>query len=155
MKISIDLDGVTYSHDLDKPAVTLGRSATCDLPLPCTELSREHCIFYKDDTEFSILDLGSKNGVSVDGEKIEPHVKVPLRASSIVVLANKYILNFTGDRGNRTISKIELIPPATKLPPQRKRVEKEPPIKQKKMSPVLLALILGGGLAALAFIFRK
>jgi HD-GYP domain-containing protein (c-di-GMP phosphodiesterase class II) len=58
------------SFELDGP-VTLGRDTTCDVPLrdPCC--SRRHALIERLEDRYRIRDLGSRNGVSVNGSKVE------------------------------------------------------------------------------------
>ena len=50
--------------------VTLGRRSTCDYVLTDNEVSREHARIIVGDQSFAIEDLGSANGVTVNGEPI-------------------------------------------------------------------------------------
>jgi pSer/pThr/pTyr-binding forkhead associated (FHA) protein len=51
--------------------VTLGRSPECDMPLNDQNISRRHCLIKRNWHGFTAQDLGSKNGVIVNGNKIE------------------------------------------------------------------------------------
>ncbi len=53
------------------PAVTVGRSAECDLQLVDTYLSSRHARVANDDGELSIEDLGSTNGTYVNQELVQ------------------------------------------------------------------------------------
>jgi pSer/pThr/pTyr-binding forkhead associated (FHA) protein len=48
----------------------LGRGAHCDLALPDDDVSREHAAFERSSEGIVARDLGSKNGVEVQGEKL-------------------------------------------------------------------------------------
>jgi FHA domain len=52
-------------------AVTIGRSADCDLQIPDTFLSSRHARVANDDGDLTIEDLGSTNGTYVNQELIQ------------------------------------------------------------------------------------
>ena len=55
--------------------MTLGRSTDCELWLNDLGVSRRHCRFEKKNTagEWDVVDLGSRNGVVVHGERVARH----------------------------------------------------------------------------------
>jgi pSer/pThr/pTyr-binding forkhead associated (FHA) protein len=55
---------------LGSGTVTLGRRATCDYVLHDSQVSREHARIIVGEQTFAIEDLGSANGVLVNGEPI-------------------------------------------------------------------------------------
>lgn len=50
--------------------VIIGRSRSCDITVPDRHLSRQHCHLEKTEDGYSIVDLGSHNGSSLNKEKI-------------------------------------------------------------------------------------
>ncbi len=55
-----------------KDKIIIGRTKECDIQLPQLTITREHAeITQTGDDEYSIKDLGSKNGTFVNGERIE------------------------------------------------------------------------------------
>jgi hypothetical protein len=52
-------------------AMTLGRSAECDLPVDSPRASRVHARVSMKDDRVVVEDLGSKNGTFVNGERVE------------------------------------------------------------------------------------
>ncbi len=57
---------------IDKPIVLIGRDSACDVVLRRTRrVSRKHCCIVRADDRFYVRDLGSLNGVWVNGERIE------------------------------------------------------------------------------------
>jgi pSer/pThr/pTyr-binding forkhead associated (FHA) protein len=48
----------------------VGRHRECGLRIPCAEVSRRHCILRLRDDILSLEDLGSLNGVYVNGERV-------------------------------------------------------------------------------------
>ena len=55
---------------LDRPVLTLGRSSTNDVPLADRTLSRVHARLEVSDTAIRLVDLGSRNGTSLNGSRI-------------------------------------------------------------------------------------
>jgi serine phosphatase RsbU (regulator of sigma subunit)/pSer/pThr/pTyr-binding forkhead associated (FHA) protein len=55
---------------LDRPVLTLGRSSTNDVPLADRTLSRVHARLEVTDTAVRLVDLGSRNGTSLNGSRI-------------------------------------------------------------------------------------
>jgi len=51
-------------------SLVIGRGETCDVPLPDPDLSRDHARLTRGWSGTTVADLGSKNGTSVDGERI-------------------------------------------------------------------------------------
>lgn len=56
---------VTLEHD----RLVVGRAAGCDLVLPDSTASRQHCAFEREGRGFVLVDLGSANGTFVEGQK--------------------------------------------------------------------------------------
>lgn len=57
-------------QELIKDSVVFGRQATCDVVIPVTSVSREHAFMHKADGLYHLLDKGSRNGTTVNGEKV-------------------------------------------------------------------------------------
>ena len=64
------LEGGTR-HEITKPVTVLGRSATCDIRLNDPNVSRRHAELRQQGTSYWIVDLGSTNGVEVNGVRLE------------------------------------------------------------------------------------
>lgn len=66
------IEGVTFKNvTLTKDKTTLGRRPYNDIVFENLVCSGEHCVFYLNGGEVDIADLGSTNGTSVNGEKID------------------------------------------------------------------------------------
>ncbi|HEV2296400.1 MAG TPA: FHA domain-containing protein [Tepidisphaeraceae bacterium] len=61
-------------RELSGPGITVGRSTDCDLWLNDGGVSRRHCCFERNGEAWEVVDLGSRNGVVVHGEKVTRHV---------------------------------------------------------------------------------
>lgn len=57
--------------------ILIGRSNRCDLCCPHEGLSRNHCLIEVIDDALFITDLGSINGVYIDGNRLSPHNRHP------------------------------------------------------------------------------
>lgn len=55
---------------VDRARMVVGRSRTCDIVIPSAKVSRQHASLTLTDTELYIEDLGSANGVWLNGEKV-------------------------------------------------------------------------------------
>ncbi|MEL7370309.1 MAG: FHA domain-containing protein [Myxococcota bacterium] len=55
---------------IDKDTMIIGRSRTCDVVIPSAKVSRQHASLSNLQGELYIEDLGSANGVWLNGEKI-------------------------------------------------------------------------------------
>lgn len=79
-------------YHIAKPSFVIGRSPSCDIPLTVEGISRQHCrIDYKDGSVY-LTDLGSTNGVFIDGRRIPAKTPVlyqvflPLSIGSIPIV---------------------------------------------------------------------
>lgn len=64
-----DRDGRRTVHAFDQERVTIGRGADNDVVLADASVSKAHAALERDGEQFVIRDLGSTNGVFVDGER--------------------------------------------------------------------------------------
>lgn len=65
----ITLDENGTRHEIDKGSVVIGRSKDCDIRLADANVSRRHAELKQEGTAYWILDLGSTNGLTVNGRK--------------------------------------------------------------------------------------
>lgn len=76
MRLSIQIEfDKTLDLETNKTDVIVGRSPKCDLVIPHDAISRQHCKIEYVKGHYYITDLGSANGVSIDGQKIEPNIR--------------------------------------------------------------------------------
>jgi pSer/pThr/pTyr-binding forkhead associated (FHA) protein len=57
-------------HELGTHAVTLGRSKECDIQVMDPNVSRRHAQIRPVDDGYTLVDLGSTNGIEVDGRRV-------------------------------------------------------------------------------------
>lgn len=70
------VNGEELEFDITQNTCVIGRSSKCDVVIPHEGMSRQHCQIENVDGEIFVTDLGSTNGVHIDGQRIEPHKKV-------------------------------------------------------------------------------
>jgi predicted component of type VI protein secretion system len=71
------VNGEEIEYNTEKDSVSIGRSSKCDVVIPHESMSRQHCKIEFKDSDIFITDLGSINGVYIDGVKIPPNSSVP------------------------------------------------------------------------------
>jgi len=82
MEIEIrNKQALEQEHSLSPGTYTLGRSSQCDIVLKGNRISRKHALLKITDKGWEIEDLGSANGVFVDGKQIKKKKKLSLNAS--------------------------------------------------------------------------
>lgn len=69
-------------------SLTLGRvQGKCDVALPqCGDVSSRHCSITCTGNTVTVMDLGSTNGTTVDGQRVPAQTAVPVRAGSVIIL---------------------------------------------------------------------
>jgi len=60
----------------DKDTMIVGRSRTCDIVLPSAKVSRQHASVVRAGDQWTIEDMGSANGVWINGERIAQAVVI-------------------------------------------------------------------------------
>ncbi len=65
----------------------VGRSLGCELRIVDPQVSGEHAVLLWEGDAWTVRDLGSRNGTWVNGERLEPGGRRPLRKSDTVVFA--------------------------------------------------------------------
>jgi predicted component of type VI protein secretion system len=56
---------------LDRAMVVVGRHPQCDARLDSIRVSRRHCCMTQDNGEVIVRDLGSTNGIRINGQRVE------------------------------------------------------------------------------------
>lgn len=62
---------------IDKPILLFGRHEDCDVRLQSKKVSRRHCVLAQVNDYFVVRDLGSTNGVRINGQRVEEGKLVP------------------------------------------------------------------------------
>jgi pSer/pThr/pTyr-binding forkhead associated (FHA) protein len=56
---------------LDRDMVVVGRHPNCDTRLDSLRVSRHHCCMTRENDQVVVRDLGSTNGIRINGERVE------------------------------------------------------------------------------------
>ncbi len=56
---------------LDRSMVVVGRHPACDTRLDSLRVSRHHCCLTQENGEVFVRDLGSTNGIRINGQRVE------------------------------------------------------------------------------------
>src|SRR5262249_57404170 len=70
---------------LDKPILLLGRHAECDIQLNSRKVSRRHCCIAQVEDYLVVRDLGSTNGIRINGVRV---LEGRLRGSDELTIGN-------------------------------------------------------------------
>jgi pSer/pThr/pTyr-binding forkhead associated (FHA) protein len=70
---------------LDKPILLLGRHAECDIQLNSRKISRRHCCIAQVSNYLVVRDLGSTNGIRVNGVRV---IEGKLKAGDELTVGN-------------------------------------------------------------------
>jgi predicted component of type VI protein secretion system len=70
---------------LDKPILLLGRHQECDIQLPSRKVSRRHCCIAQVGDHLVVRDLGSTNGIRINGVRV---FEGSLRAGDELTIGN-------------------------------------------------------------------
>ena len=72
--------------------VMLGRAASCDVQVKERSVSKQHALLVVDGPRFSLVDLGSHNGIAVNGKAVASKGKAPLASGDVVDLGDVSLL---------------------------------------------------------------
>ena len=80
---------------LDKPIVLIGRHQECDIQSPSRKISRRHCCIALVTDHLVVRDLGSTNGIRINGIKV---VEGNLQVNDELTIGNmRYQLRWIGE----------------------------------------------------------
>ncbi len=75
-----------------------GRHVDCAIPIPDPKVSRNHAEFLPDNEgQFSIIDVGSSNGTTINGIPLPPSVPRPLAGGDEIRMGQNTFRYFAGD----------------------------------------------------------
>ncbi len=89
-------DGTRQRYKVVKDRVTIGRARESDIFLPDQWLSRHHAEIQRREGVFFLLDLGSKNGTLLNGERVRQQCR--LQQGDVIALGEHH-LTFSADGG--------------------------------------------------------
>src|SRR5579871_3591235 len=88
---------------LDKPILLLGRHGECDIQLNSRKISRRHCCIAQVSNYLVVRDLGSTNGIRVNGVRV---IEGKLKAGDELTVGNfRYQLTWDDKPASAPISK--------------------------------------------------
>jgi adenylate cyclase len=114
---------------LIRDVLTIGRRETCDIPLRFPNVSGLHAELTFQDGCWYIRDLGSTNGIKVNGMRVQ---KRPLHPNDEITIAKRrYTIHYNTEVGRRALEEIEenimsqpLLEKAGLVRPKRSRDER-------------------------------
>jgi two-component system, NtrC family, response regulator AtoC len=80
-------DGVAAAELQEGRPLVVGRSSACDLHVDLKQLSRRHAQFVREQDAVEVVDLDSRNGTFVDGERVR---RAQLRPGSVITLGDPH-----------------------------------------------------------------
>jgi len=89
---------------LIRQVLTIGRRESCDIRLALPNVSGMHCELSFRDGHWFIKDLGSTNGVKVNGVRV--HKKVLHPHDTITIAKRKWTIEYTPTVGKRALEEI-------------------------------------------------
>ena len=81
------------NYRIDQDRLTIGRSASNDIPLASSTISRHHAEILREGDQHFLRDMGSGNGTLLNGKRIPPKDKVLLRSGDVFQIET-YALGF-------------------------------------------------------------
>ena len=119
---------------LDKAIILVGRHPDCDVVLTRSrKVSRRHCCLVQIDEQILIRDLGSMNGVRVNGQRVECEAQIHL-GDEVAIGDVRYTLQSESSSANarKTSKRRRTKSPSKKLP----SVEPDPAANLSREVPV-------------------
>ncbi len=81
--VTLSWDGA--SHEVKQNRVVIGRSRDCDIQLADANVSRRHAELRQEGASYWIVDLGSTNGLEVNGQRVK---RAKLRSGDTITLGS-------------------------------------------------------------------
>jgi len=95
---------------LDKPILFVGRHPECDIVLlNSRKVSRKHCCLAQIDKGFKVRDLGSTNGISVNGKRVKNEASVKIGDAVTFGDVEYRLLNGTAPKNAKRASQKSLV----------------------------------------------
>lgn len=121
-------------HDLElnEGTFAVGRNASCQLSLDDPLVSRRHALFEVQNGQVSVEDLNSRNGVIVNGHRIDGKVslnvgdRILIGSQELTLLSARDALSSQGQGvGKMTLPKMKISTPSSGFPPMG-QIESDP-----------------------------
>lgn len=148
MKITFTFeDGLIKSYPIKGKSFVIGRSNKCDICVPSSELSREHCRVDLIGQTIYITDLNSSNGVYIDNIQLRPNTKTKYSTTQQLMMGDTYVIF---DLSSAELTRSILTPralldsdqtSATRIKSYQKNVSEE---KRESLQSTILTLLAWG-----------
>ncbi len=79
----------------------IGRDKSCDLQIPVPMISRRHCAIIRENSQFYLEDLGSRNGTCINGQRITD--RVLLNEGDLIEVDDSALRFVADDAGVRSL----------------------------------------------------
>lgn len=89
---------------LIRDKLTVGRRENCDIPMRFPNVSGTHCELSYQDGYWAIRDMGSTNGIRVNGERINYRALSP--GDVITIASRKYTIEYTPLAGQQSLNEL-------------------------------------------------
>ncbi len=119
------ISGESLSFKVDKSSCTIGRSGQCDVVIPHESVSRKHCQIDYNDGELFATDLGSINGVLIDGLKITPNKPVKFQSFFTLSFGAVHSLTIELDEERTSVQKNPLLTTTLQVKEHRPKPQKQ------------------------------
>lgn len=97
-ELILRLDGSRKKYILNQDHNVAGRGEECDLNLPTKTVARRHAEFTRLDNAWFVKDLGSKNGIILNGKRLEPFEERRLSSGDRLMLGGMEFRVETDDK---------------------------------------------------------
>ena len=105
---------------LDKPILLLGRHGECDIQLNSRKVSRRHCCIAQVSDYIVVRDLGSTNGVRINGQRV---LEGKLKAGDELTVGNFRYQVYLDSASNGDVPAKEAPSKANKMRPEESLLE--------------------------------
>jgi len=110
MSVQLVSLGESPSVVLDKPILLFGRDQECDIRLESRKISRRHCCVAQVGEQLVVRDLGSTNGVRINGVRV---VEGYLKGGDELTIGNcRYRVSWDQNASGRARDKMQELEPA-------------------------------------------
>ncbi len=106
-------------HELGASVVTIGRRASNTIVLPDTQASSLHAEIRPDGVGYVLVDLGSTNGTSVNGQPMAAHTPHALRAGDVITIGDTALTVELGSAQLPPTARLNAPAPSALAPTQR------------------------------------
>jgi adenylate cyclase len=91
---------------LVRDVLTIGRRESCDIPMRYPNVSGLHCQLSFDKGYWFIRDLGSTNGVKVNGSKIHQQKKLLHSGDEVSIARRRFLIEYSEVAGRNSLEEI-------------------------------------------------